>query len=315
MKTLTAAVLLIPSTASAAAPQSYLRRTRAETRTGRLSGFTWINVEEAVGDAATSSTEATGTAMADVEVATMPTTSTESNQLAETTEFATLPTTTSDGSTADVSTATNLETATPASYTWAATCTTSAECYPKLRVELPSSEDPIGVGICGCYANSISAPLDECQQEQECAIAGCFHNSCDGTIAVCEEGVCILQMSEIEAKLNWDVAGVQPDMPMWCNNDSDCLNNDVCIDESNGMCFSPPCGRCMPNLEGEIEEIESLNSMSMIEVSLDENDFDFTEDEVMRCDSHEDCVQMNGCCLGDSVCHIKTEEMPICWSV
>lgn len=289
MKTLTAAVLLIPSTASAAAPQSYLRRTRAETRTGRLSGFTWINVEEAVGDAATSSTEATGP----------------------------LPTTTSDGSTADVSTATNLETATvtPASYTWAATCTTSAECYPKLRVELPSSEDPIGVGICGCYANSMSAPLDECQQEQECAIAGCFHNSCDGTIAVCEEGVCILQMSEIEAKLNWDVAGVQPDMPMWCDNDSDCLNSDVCIDESNGMCFSPPCGRCMSNLEGEIEEIESLNSMSMIEVSLDENDFDFAEDEVMRCDSHEDCVQMNGCCLGDGVCHIKTEEMPICWSV
>jgi hypothetical protein len=180
MKNSFAAALLLPSIASA--HESYLRKTR-EVRLGRPSGFTWI-------------TEPTSIA---IEIVTLPTASSTDSQLAAgtTTEIATLPATTSV-------TSSLLDEYTP-------TCTTNSDCYPKLRVQVPPSSDSlIGVSICGCYATSIINPFDECQGNTlDCSVAGCFRNSCDGTSAFCDDGVCVLLQD-----LSGDAVDVDSSMSM-----------------------------------------------------------------------------------------------------
>lgn len=126
-------------------------------------------------------------------------------------------------------------------------------------------------------------------------------------MAVCEEGICVLDLLEVEDSV--DLVSDE-EMPAWCENDFDCGNGGVCIDESGGMCFAPPCGRCVATLE--IVEVD--NSMSMLEVSIDENEFEFLE-ESLSCGSHADCIEVNGCCSNDGTCHSKTEATQICWSI
>lgn len=318
-------ILLPPSVLSA--HRNYLRKTRGETRLGRPLGFTWVNVDE---DAAGSTTSSTtfGT-----DIATLPTTSSTEgfDATGSPIDVATLPATSTTDSMTSTSSATDNINSTPFTefaskpssidYKWTASCISDADCYPKLRVEIPGDSDPIGVGICGCYANTIAMPFDECQGDEACAIAGCFRNSCDGFTAYCsEEGVCRLQPPALGVTTTLPAdASVSDLVPTWCNDDSNCSNNMICEDKSNGMCFAPPCGRCV-NPTDDANEISMLSPMSMsLSMSMQdlpvENEFDFVNEEIVSCSNHDDCVQSNGCCLSDGTCHPKTDAMPICWSL
>lgn len=240
MKTLSfAAALLFPSLASTHG--NYLRKTR-EDRLGRPPGFTWIIDDPSVDNPVPTTTSSTDSQLA-------------SSASGTATVVATLPAATTTSSTDNI--ATYLE--------YTPTCTTNSDCYPKLRVQVPSSNSLVVVSICGCYATSISNPFDECQGDSaECVVAGCFPNSCDGISAFCDGGICVLQ------------------------------------DESS--------------VSGLADIMSSSMSMSM---SLDENQFEFLEEQglLLSCSGHDDCVEMNGCCLSDGLCHSKTDVMPICWTV
>lgn len=81
-------------------------------------------------------------------------------------------------------------------------CTTDNDCHTKLRTRAPSSTSTASIGssLCGCYATSITSPLDECQgeYEKECAMAACFVNSCFNFEAYCssDKGICELRYTE-----------------------------------------------------------------------------------------------------------------------
>lgn len=84
-----------------------------------------------------------------------------------------------------------------------------------------------------------------------------------------------------------------------CVSDSDCSDNLQCVDESNGNCFYPPCGRCMPT--PEIQPInDQTESREIMPPSEDEPE-DFLDVGCIigpqatckcrrsRCERHSDC--------------------------
>ena len=177
-------------------------------------------------------------------------------------------------------------------------------------MQIPGNSETIGAGICGCYADSINDPFDECQGDTECAIAGCFRNTCDGFSAYCsEDGVCmLLQESNENDEIGIDSAEstttsptttsstteavLETGMPTWCNNDSDCSINFICSDQSNGKCFSPPCGRCIESNEnGEIgiDSAETTTSSTTSMPTWCSNDSDCSENLICSDQSNGMC--------------------------
>eukprot|EP00804_Cyclotella_cryptica_P008760 CCRYP_018467-RA/>CCRYP_018467-RA protein AED:0.04 eAED:0.09 QI:305/1/0.5/1/1/1/2/0/723 len=76
-------------------------------------------------------------------------------------------------------------------------CTNDDECFTLIRSRAPGGGNEIGVGICGCYANSVNFPFDECEgrNDTECLMARCRGDACDGLEAYCmlnedERGSC-----------------------------------------------------------------------------------------------------------------------------
>ena len=183
---------------------------------------------------------------------------------------------------------------------------------------MPSNSETIGIGICGCYADSTKNSLDECQGDTSgCAIAGCFRNTCDGFSAYCsEEGMCLLRESNRdESQVGIDSAettttsttstsstteeaGLETDVPAWCTNDEDCSDNRICNDQSNGRCFSPPCGRCIESNENNPEiGIDSADttptttsSSTAATTSSITEKASFETDASTWCTSDEDCT-------------------------
>ena len=264
-----ASFLICFSVSTSASKKDYLRKTRGEkTRFGRLIDFTWVNQEDD-NDADASTTSPTFASPH-----TTNTLSSATENAISSTEIVTLPTISNTDSTTTMSTASSM-------YTWTAMCTSDTDCYPKLRIEFPGDNDPIAVEVCGCYANTINNPFNECQGTKVCSMASCFRNSCDGASAYCNEGVCILQQPEdmyAEATVSpiKEVPMVQTGAPSLCVDDSQCADNFICLDKSNGNCFFPPCGHCTAPLEDVNDTlILAVMSMSMPNLSSDGNDFDF----------------------------------------
>jgi len=262
------------------------------------------------------------------------------------TDIASLPTTSSTGlstllsnsvSSSDIVTAPSAEfVATPGSvsYMWnGGTCNSDFDCYLKIRERVPGNIEIVGVGLCECYANSIDNPLDECQSSTVCPIAGCLENACNGQDTFCspEKGVCVLEslgeselasaIDDVEIAATLATEGMAmsvPDMQGWCVDDSECRGNENCVDESNGMCFFPPCGRCTDSSIAIDETIvlSSELSMSVPELSFNmDAEFEWVEpgESSLSCWNHNDCVETDGCCMSDGICHPKTQTMPICW--
>lgn len=114
----------------------------------------------------------------------------------------TMPTVTSEGS-VDLNAPTNISSSATAitapadtigiNYTWSPICSTDDDCHPSMRTDEPGETEPFGVSICQCYANSFSAPFDECQGDVICISAMCLEFACEGKTAYCsDEGICEL---------------------------------------------------------------------------------------------------------------------------
>ncbi|KAL3790577.1 hypothetical protein HJC23_008783 [Cyclotella cryptica] len=338
----------------------YLRKTKGETRLGRPEGFTWTNLDNSIASttsstfvssstelASTSSTAAISTSSAGFTTSTTywQLSTTTDSEIGSSTEIASLPTTSStDRSTllsttvslSDVVTAPSAEfvaTAGSVSYIWTGgVCKSDFDCYPEIRERVPGSTERVGVELCECYANSFYDPLDECQRNSDCPIAGCLENACFGLTTHCsvEKGVCVLNSldktelasaddDELAASLpTEEVAMSMPDRQGWCVDDLECQGDEICVDEANGMCFFPPCGRCTDSLNVVGETMLSLSelSMSVPVLSLNQGviEFEWGEPETsLTCGNHHDCVEIDGCCMSDGMCRQKTEAMPICW--
>lgn len=275
----------------------------------------------------------------------LSTTSTNSD-IGSNTDIASLPTTSSTGlstfflnsvSSSDIVSAPSAEfEATPVSvaYMWnGGTCNSDFDCYLKIRERVPGNSEIVGAGLCECYASSIDDPLDECQSSTVCPIAGCLENACSGQATYCsaEKGVCVLKslgetelapaIDDVEMATTSPTGGMAmsvPDMQGWCVDDSECRDNESCLDESNGMCFFPPCGRCTDSSDviDETIFISSELSMSVPDFSLNQDgEFEWIEpaEASLSCKDHDDCVETDGCCMSDGICHPKTKIMPICW--
>jgi hypothetical protein len=97
------------------------------------------------------------------------------------------------------------------------TCTRNSDCQATLRTQTTIYTYPVGPAVCDCYGSSSQLPFDECQGEQNCPIAGCAYDTCEGQEAYCQRvsdgsGECALR----PVQTNVDKPGGT------CSTDSDC---------------------------------------------------------------------------------------------
>ncbi len=97
------------------------------------------------------------------------------------------------------------------------TCSDDSDCQATLRTQTPVYTNPVGPPMCDCYGASSQLPFDECEGEQNCPIAGCAYDTCEGKEAYCQHvsdgsGECALRT----VQTNVDKPGGT------CSNDSDC---------------------------------------------------------------------------------------------
>lgn len=77
---------------------------------------------------------------------------------------------------------------------------TDDECTPVIRSQSPPN--PTGVGLCGCYAHSVTYLFDECEGSADCKVARCASDACEGYEAYCDvnedgRGLCSLRAADV----------------------------------------------------------------------------------------------------------------------